>query len=241
MTTSSIAVQRPRSARRRKKASHMLPIAAGCLAGIAGIALVTYLLWPTSRIASGIDPARLPVSVGSTPFNVPLASIRIKAQRRTGQQERIDLAFLYPSLAPPPEKPAHATVESVLENEAPPDIDRIFVSLLSHRDAMAPEERVKTVYPRYVEGTPQNADGLSQQSFRSETPYRSEDLFAASEPAFVARCTRDAATPGMCMSERRIGGADLTFRFPRAWLVQWRNVATAMDDITIRLRSSNSR
>ena len=40
------------------------------------------------------------------------------------------------------------------------------------------------------------------------------------------------------MSERRVGGADLTFRFPRAWLAHWRNVATALDDITIRLRSA---
>ena len=44
-----------------------------------------------------------------------------------------------------------------------------------------------------------------------------EDLFAASAPAMVARCTRDAATPGMCLSERRVDGADLTFRFPRKW------------------------
>ena len=52
----------------------------------------------------------------------------------------------------------------------------------------------------------------------------------------VARCTRDAATPGMCLSERRIDGADLTFRFPRSWLAQWRDVAGAMDKLTTQLR-----
>jgi hypothetical protein len=39
----------------------------------------------------------------------------------------------------------------------------------------------------------------------------------------------------MCLSERRIGGADLTFRFPRNWLAQWRDVADAMDHLAVQL------
>ena len=63
------------------------------------------------------------------------------------------------------------------------------------------------------------------RAFRDGTPYGGEDLFFADTPDLTARCTRDAATPGMCLSERRIDGADLTFRFPRSWLAQWRDVA----------------
>ena len=57
-------------------------------------------------------------------------------------------------------------------------------------------------------------------------------------PALVARCSRDGVTAGMCLSEQRIGGADLTFRFPRSWLGQWRNVAGAMDQLSARLHSA---
>jgi hypothetical protein len=39
----------------------------------------------------------------------------------------------------------------------------------------------------------------------------------------------------MCLSERRIDGADLTFRFPRDWLAQWRDVANAMDRLAVQL------
>jgi hypothetical protein len=39
----------------------------------------------------------------------------------------------------------------------------------------------------------------------------------------------------MCLSERRIDGADLTFRFPRSWLSQWRDAASAMDRLTVQL------
>ena len=67
------------------------------------------------------------------------------------------------------------------------------------------------------------------------SPYGGEDLFLSPAPAFTARCTRDAATPGMCLSERRIDGADLTFRFPRSWLARWRDVAGAMDRLTAQL------
>ena len=77
---------------------------------------------------------------------------------------------------------------------------------------------------------------LTMRAFRDGSPYANEDLFSADAPGLNARCTRDGLTPGMCLSERRIDGADLTFRFPRSWLSQWRDVANAMDRLTAQLR-----
>jgi hypothetical protein len=57
-------------------------------------------------------------------------------------------------------------------------------------------------------------------------------------PSLTARCTRDASTPGMCLSECRIDGADLTFRFPRSWLAQWRHVARAMERLVLELHGT---
>ena len=62
-----------------------------------------------------------------------------------------------------------------------------------------------------------------------------EELFVADAPNLTARCSRDGKTPGMCLSERRIDGTDLTFRFPRSWLAQWRDVANAMDRLAVQL------
>jgi hypothetical protein len=99
--------------------------------------------------------------------------------------------------------------------------------------------RVRTIYPRYLERTDASSDdGLSERAFRDGTPYAGEDLFSAAAPPLTARCTRDAATPGMCLSERRIDGADLIFRFPRSWLLQWRDVAGAMDRLTVSLHGA---
>jgi hypothetical protein len=218
---------------RKDPRSHMLPIMLACAITVSAIALIAYLLWPTWEPDVSSDPARLPVSVGATLFNVPTAAIRMKIQRRSGAQERIDLNFAFPSLETP-EAPKRVSADSVEEALQP--IDRIFLSISAHHDSLAPDIRVRTIYPRYLEDavTP-GQDGLTMRAFRDGSPYSNEDMFFASAPDINARCTRDAATPGMCLSERRIEGADLTFRFPRSWLEKWREVADAMDRLTLQL------
>ena len=204
-----------------------------CAAAAGAIALVAYLLWPTWGADTSSTPERLPVSIGATLFNVPTTAIRMKIQRHSGPQERVDLSFAYPSLDAP-EAPKHVSADVVEEAVQP--IDRIFLSISAHHDTLAPDTRVRTIYPRYLEqaSTP-GQDGLTMRAFRDATPYGNEDLFFANTPGLTARCTRDAATPGMCLSERRIDGADLTFRFPRSWLSQWPDVANAMDRLTAQV------
>ena len=215
------------------RSSHLLPIALAIAVGACAIAIVAYLLWPTWSTDSAGTPDRLPLSIGGTLFNVPASAIRMKIQRHSGPQERVDINFSFPSLEPP-QPQRHVSADEVDEKAQP--IDRIFLSIADHHDTLAPDMRVRTIYPRYLEqaSTPVD-DGLTGRAFRDGSPYGGEDLFFASAPAFTARCTRDAATPGMCLSERRIDGADLTFRFPRSWLAQWRDVAGSMDRLTLQL------
>jgi hypothetical protein len=213
---------------------HVIPIVLASAVTAGAITLVAYLLWPTWGIEGASGPARLPVSIAGTLFNVPTAAIRMKIQRHSGPQERIDLSFMFPSLQPP-DAPKHFSADTV-EEEAMQPIDRIFLSIAAHHDSLAPDIRVRTIYPRYLEqaSTPIR-DGMTMRAFRDNTPYDSEDLFSANGASLDARCTRDAATPGMCLSERRIDGADLTFRFPRSWLAQWRDVVDAMDRLTVQV------
>ena len=212
----------------------MIPIMLSCAVAAGAMTLIAYLLWPTWGADVSSRPARLPVSIGATIFNVPTAAIRMKIQRHTGPQERIDLAFIYPSLEPP-EAQKHVSADEVVEEAVQP-IDRIFLSIAAHHDTLAPDTRVRTIYPRYLaQASTPGEDGLTMRGFRDGTPYGGEDLFFANTPDLTARCTRDASTPGMCLSERRIDGADLTFRFPRNWLAQWRDVAHAIDRLTLQL------
>jgi hypothetical protein len=232
MTFLSTAQQIARSSRQDPR-GHIVAIVLAGAATAGAIALVAYLLWPTWGPEASSSPARLPVSIGATLFNVPTTAIRMKIQRHSGPQERIDLSFTFPALEAP-DAPKHVSADTVEEPAQP--IDRIFLSISAHHDTLAPDARVRTIYPRYLEqASMPGQDGLTMRAFRDGTPYSNEDLFLANTPGLSARCSRDAATPGMCLSERRIDGADLTFRFPRSWLAQWRDVANAMDRLTLQL------
>ena len=219
----------------RKPRAHLVPIILSAVVAAGAVAVVAYLLWPTYTTVAASDPSRLPVSVGGTLFNVPTLAVRMKIQRHSGPQERVDLNFLYPSLAAPA-APRHYSADTIEDKVQP--IDRIFVSISAHHDSLAPEARLRTIYPRYLQDGASTDDELTKQAFRDGSPYAGEDLFTASEPTLTARCTRDAETPGMCLSERRVEGADLTFRFPRGWLAQWRDIATAMDRLAAQMHSA---
>jgi hypothetical protein len=234
MTLLSTAQHFARNTRKDLR-GHLIPIVVAGAVTASAIVLIGYLLWPTWEPEVSAGPARLPVSIGATLFNVPTAAIRMKIQRHSGTQERIDLSFSFPSLEAPPEAPKRVSAGNLEEAVQP--IDRIFLSISAHHDALAPDMRTRTIYPRYLEQTSTSGqDGLTMRAFRDGSPYGNEDLFSANTPNITARCTRDAATPGMCLSERRVDGADLTFRFPRSWLAQWRDVADAMDRLTQQLR-----
>ena len=73
------------------------------------------------------------------------------------------------------------------------------------------------------------------RAFRDGTPYGSEDLFFADSARPQRPLHPRGRYPRNVPEQRRIDGADLTFRFPRSWLAQWRDVADAMDRLTVQL------
>src|ERR1700730_14028348 len=93
----------------RRKAHCLLVLAVALLVVVilAGAAFVSYVLWPTwpSAPVSPNAPA-VPITVAGVLFNVPPAAIRVAMQRQPGPHHRVDLAFLWPSLTPPPSQPS---------------------------------------------------------------------------------------------------------------------------------------
>src|SRR5256885_998409 len=200
----------------------------------AFVALVLWPRWPGTAVAP--DAPALPITVGGVLFNVPPAAIRMPMQRHSGAQERLDLAFLWPSVQPP-----DANIKLAPTQTAPP-IDRFFITIEPQSIALAPSERVRTIYPRYLADTQfDGPDGLKVIPFKEGTPYQNEDLFfdPAAQPGFVVRCSRPGAagTPGMCLYERRVESADLTLRFPSDWLTGWRAVNAGIETLLARLKA----
>ncbi len=220
-----------------------LVIAVALLAAAAGF--VAYVLWPTwpSRPVA-LDAPAMPITVAGELFDVPPAAIREAVQRHPGEQERIDLAFEWPSLTPPPanDKPADKialTAENATAAAAAPENQRLFVTIAGLGHELPPLERLRTIYPRYAEEKASTGpDGLAILPFRTGTPYDGEDLvyFGTNPEQFFALCTRAGhIVPGTCIHERMLGNAEITFRFPRDWFGDWRSIASGFDRLATQL------
>ena len=100
----------PRLRLRRKSHSLLLPLALLVVIIVAAAAFVFLELrptWPAKAVT--LEAPAVPVTVAGVLFDVPPAAIRVPVQRHPGAHERIDLVFLWPSLAPPaPESAAAA-------------------------------------------------------------------------------------------------------------------------------------
>jgi hypothetical protein len=236
-----------RSRLRRKSRSLWLALASIVALVAAGGAFVSYLLrptWPTGPIA--LDAPAIPVTVAGVLFNLPPTAIRAAVQRHPGAHERIDLVFLWPSLTPPSaadETRAGPIVKN--DAEAMPAAaadDRLFVTVAGLGAVLPPAERLRNIYPRYFDlQATAGPDGLGVLPFRAGTPYEGEDLvYVAEKPEqFFARCTRPGrAVPGTCIHERSLDAAEITLRFPRLWLQDWRSVAAGFDRLVALLHPS---
>lgn len=234
----TLAHQQPRAARTRRKRNGHNPLLAPLLVfaalGAMAAVYVGYVLWPRwPDAALALDTPALPIVVAGVAFNIEPAAIRMPVQRRPGTQDRVDLAYLWPSLKPPDPAVKATAGEPVDPNE------RLFVTIQNGEITMPLMERVKNIYPRYLVAEPAAGPaGLTLRGFRDGSPYQGEEMvFESQTPEhFLARCSRKGVVnSGNCLLERRIGDADITIRFPRDWLSDWQSVARGIDQLMARL------
>jgi hypothetical protein len=235
-----------RHERSRTHGIFTLPFAVIVVVVAAAAAFVSYVLWPTwpSR-STAFDAPAIPITVAGELFDAPAAAIREAVQRHPGQEERLDLAFEWPSLEAPHanDKPADKTVldaTNAAAAAAAPENKRLFVSIAGLGSELPPLDRLRTIYPRYAEAKASaGPDGLAILPFRAGTPYDGEDLvyFGTNPEQFFALCTRAGRiVPGTCIHERMLGTAEMTFRFPRDWFGDWRMIAAGFDRLLTQLQ-----
>ena len=224
------AAVRPRR-RRSPLTAPVLLFAAATIAAGCYVAFVLWPRWPEAPVAR--DAPSVPVVVAGVVFNIEPAAIRNSVQRRPGTQDRIDLAYLWPTLEPPDPARKPTVGAPVDPNE------RLFVSIQAGDATLPLMERVQMIYPRYLVAEPKaEPAGLTLRGFRDDSPYAGEELvFESVQPEhFLARCSRQGVVnSGSCLLERRIGNADVTIRFPRDWLGDWKSVAAGIDRLLARL------
>jgi hypothetical protein len=204
---------------------------------LSGIVLLYYLgPRPRSLIEEHASPTvstvRVPLTVGGVNFSIPANYIRYKGARKGGMLNQAALFALLPDFR----GYSDSAAETFLSNAA----DSPVVEILLHDEPMKLSEtdRLTRIYLGYVsdpKGRP-GPFGLTAYDFRGDTGYRDEDLFVGrlAEHLVVLRCERLGArnTSPSCARDTRLARhAGLTYRFKRAQLSRWREIATGVDSL----------
>ena len=160
---------------RPRRAGHnplLAPLVLFIAATIVSAGYVGYVLWPRwpeAPVANNAPP--IPIVVAGVTFNIQPAAIRRDVQRHPGEQTRVDLVYLWPSLTPP-DPAAKPAVHTPVNPER-----RLFVSIESGDDTLPLMQRVQAVYPHFLVAQPTaGPPGLTLRGFRDGTPYQGEEL-----------------------------------------------------------------
>lgn len=204
---------------------------------LSGLFLGWYLR-PGPRGASApTDRSNLvQLSVRGARFAVPANYIESAAARNGGEQDSLALAAIFPSFAGYSDDTARQ-----FQGNAP-DSAVVRLALRGDPNNLDAAARLKRIYLPYVA----NADGvagpfeLTQYSFRADSGYQRNDLFVGTRDGkpVLLLCEKESAelTSPNCLAVDRPLEKNLTlsWRFKRAWLSHWREIASGVDTLVKR-------
>lgn len=207
-------------------------------AGLSALFLLFYLVPnPTSFIeehpapTARTDPVSL--TVGALKFTVPANYFIYRSARQGGVRKDVALFAMLPDFR------GYSTAEAQAFNDNSADSPVVYILVRAEPLNLPEQERLKRIYMAYAvdpAGKPGPFD-LTQYTFRDDSGYRDEDLFVGHRGGklVVMRCWRFSQTipSPTCLRDRRLGdGVALTYRFKRANLGQWREIAEGIDALT---------
>lgn len=220
----------------RQHSGWLIPLAVFIVtAGLSALFLLFYLVpTPTSFIeehpvpTARTDPVSL--QVGSLKFTIPANYIAFRSARQGGVRKDVALSTVLPDLRGYSNGEAQVFADNSVSSPV------VYILIREERLNFSEAERLKRIYLNYVadpHGKP-GPFGLTQYVFRDDSGYRGEDLFVGhiNSELVVMRCWRysqEVPSPG-CLRDQRLGRrVAMTYRFKRANLSQWRNIATGVD------------
>ena len=197
---------------------------------LSGLFLGWYLR-PGPKVAQATDKSNVvALTVGGAAFAIPANYIETPAARAGGALGAVTLAALFPSWRGYSDAEARAFAGNA------PDQPVIHLALRGNAGNLSTADRLARIYLPYV--TDQNGAGgpfeLTQYGFRPDSGYARSELFVghAAMPVLLL-CEKDAPdlpSPNCIAVERPIAqGLTLSYRFKRAYLARWREIAAGAD------------
>jgi hypothetical protein len=222
----------------RQRSGWLIPAAVFIVTAVLSALILLYYLVPapTSFIeehpapTARIDPISLEVQ--KLKLVIPANYILYASARQGGPRKEVALAAKLPDF--------HGYSDWYASTFADNSSDSPVIYLLIREDTLniTEAERLKRIYLSYVAdpaGKP-GPFGLTQYAFRDDSGYHGEDLYVGqtAKGPVVLRCVRfgPQVTSPSCLRDIRLGHhVALTYRFKRAHLAQWQDIANGIDTL----------
>jgi hypothetical protein len=192
---------------------------------------------PAAAPTGKSDMVRL--SVRGTAFAIPANYIENAAARAGGEQDSLALAALFPSWR------GYSDAEARLFQGNAPDSPVIHLALRRDANNLDAAARLKRIYMPYVSGQSVGPFGLTQYSFRADSGYEQNDLFAGETNGVVLlllceRAGSELTSPNCVAVDRPLAKTlSLSWRFKRAWLARWPEMVGGVDRLVEKFKARN--
>jgi hypothetical protein len=206
---------------------------------LSGLFLGWYLRpGPRSQLAPTGQSGLVKLRLHGTSFAVPANYIENARARAGGDMEALTLVALFPAWQ------GYSESQARLFGSNAPDSPLIRLSLRGDANGLGARERLERIYrPSLADMRGQEGPfGLTQYGFVSDSGYGDDDLFAGEngKELMLFLCERPSAqfpSPS-CLAIDRPLAPDLSYsyRFKRAYLGRWREIATGVDALIAKFR-----
>jgi len=228
----------------RQRSGWLIPVGVFAVTAVLSAMVLLFYLAPTPASfieehpapTSRADPIH--VSVDNLAFTIPANYILYKSARQGGPRKEVALVAMYPEL--------HGYSDWESQTFAGDQADSPVVYLLIRDEPLniTEAERLQRIYMNFVSdpaGKP-GPFGLTQYGFRDDSGYRNEDLFVGgtAEAPVVLRCDRfgQQVHSPYCLRDIRLKkGVAVSYRFKRALLGNWRQIADGVDRLIQTFRA----
>lgn len=222
----------------RQRSGWLIPIAVFVVtAGLSALFLLYYLApAPTSLIEDRAVPTAradaISLHVGRLSLTIPANYIMYQSARNGGKKSKLDLYATYPDF--------HGYTSADAQTFAGNAADSPVVYILVRQDELnlSEQQKFQRIYVNYLANTQGTTGpfGLTQYAFRDDSGYRGQDLFIGESEkgpmAFIcARFSMQVQSPNCWRDMRLKKDVSLTYRFKRANLSHWREIASGVDTL----------
>lgn len=228
----------------RQRSGWLIPVGVFAVTAVLSAIVLLYYLAPTPASFIVEHPAptsrtdSIALSVHGVAFRIPANYILYKSARQGGTRKDVSLVAFYPDFG------GYSDWDSQVFVQDAADSPLVYLLIREEPFDITEAERLTRIYRNFVTDPAGKAGpfDLTEYSFRDDSGYRNQDLFVGgtTENPVVLRCDRfgpQVHSP-YCLRDIRLKrGVAVSYRFKRALLANWRQIAAGIDQLVASFRA----